>query len=329
MTSLPFPYFVKDSPVDVTSHRAALSAVGTCRLDPSTCVVDIAEYRAIGDKNREQALVDTDTPETKKENEKLKKKYMKQGVAMASTFLQQTLQLDVSVVDVQLVLAADDVLGTDGCLAACFLDAGCAAIVLDGTHVDAMDAAKIPRERLIAQFDENQATADAVLVALTLAGTISVALISNSLETVDKILALVPEKKDKVSFTLASIGGDEEMCGTVSAISKKCKDGKGNIGLVDPTANRLGLCFAACMKTDREDGLYTTVVCTRSDEALGLVYSSKVRRLDQCRMIRFSCQSRSYAYALLLFAIGVYCSCSGMWSWCLLFAFPKGLVEKG
>jgi hypothetical protein len=30
------------------------------------------------------------------------------------------------------------------------------------------------------------------------------------------------------------------------------------------------------MKTDRADGLYTTVVCTRSGEALGLVYSSKV-----------------------------------------------------
>mmetsp|Transcript_27907 Transcript_27907/g.39416 ORF Transcript_27907/g.39416 Transcript_27907/m.39416 type:complete len:226 (+) Transcript_27907:136-813(+) len=33
--------------------------------------------------------------------------------------------------------------------------------------------------------------------------------------------------------------------------------------------------YAACMRTDRPDGLYTTVVCTRSGEALGLVYSSK------------------------------------------------------
>jgi hypothetical protein len=46
--------------------------------------------------------------------------------------------------------------------------------------------------------------------------------------------------------------------------------------LVDPSASDLGLSFSACMRTDREDGLYTTVVCTRSGEALGLVYSSKV-----------------------------------------------------
>ncbi|KAL3929630.1 MAG: hypothetical protein SGARI_004697 [Bacillariaceae sp.] len=43
----------------------------------------------------------------------------------------------------------------------------------------------------------------------------------------------------------------------------------------DPTPQQLGLAFAACMRTDRPDGLYTTVVCTRTGEALGLVYSSK------------------------------------------------------
>jgi len=279
MTSLPFPCFVRDTPVDAAQGRAALSAVGTCRVDPSTTTCgDSTDFRAIRDKNREQALVDTDTPETKSEHEKLKKKFMKQGVAMASTYLEKTLQLDVSVVDVQFVLASDDVLGTDGCLAACLLDAGCAAIVMDGTNVQAMDAAKIPRERLMAHFDdEGQATADAVAQALVHSGTISVALSHHSLETVDRILALVPETKDRVVFTLACSGSDdEEMCRTVSAISKKCHDYKGKIGLVDPTPTCLGLCFAACMKTDREDGLYTTVVCTRSDEALGLVYSSKV-----------------------------------------------------
>ena len=276
MTSLPFPYFVHDTPVDAAQGRAALSAVGTCRVDPSTCC-DSTEYRALCEKNREQALVDTDTPETKSEHEKLKKKFMKQGVAMASTYLQKTLQLDVSVVDVQFVLKSDDVLGTDGCVAACLLDAGCAAIVMDGTNVKAMDAAKIPRERLMAHFDdERYATADVVSEALIHSGTISVALTHHSLETVDRILALVPDKKDKVVFTLACSGSDEDMCRTVAAISKKCQDYKGKIGLVDPTPTCLGLCFAACMKTDREDGLYTTVVCTRSDEALGLVYSSKV-----------------------------------------------------
>ena len=62
----------------------------------------------------------------------------------------------------------------------------------------------------------------------------------------------------------------------VSSVSKAMGEDKGAIALVDPTAEQLGLAYAACMKTDREDGLYSTVVCTRSNEALGLVYSSKV-----------------------------------------------------
>lgn len=279
MASLPFPCFIKDTPVDAANNRVALSAVGTCRLDPSTCF-DASAYRAICDKNLEQALVDTETPESKDENKKLKKKYMKQGVAMASSYLQKFLQLDVSVVDVQIIVAAEDIVGTDGCLAACLLDAGCAAIVMDGNNTEAMDAAKIPRERLIAHFeDETKATSESISAASLLAGRISVALSTSSLEGVDRVLSLVAEKNSKVSFILAPSVSVEEMCSFVAEISKKCKDGKGNIGLVDPSATQLGLCFAACMKTDREDGLYTTVVCTRSDEALGLVYSSQVRLL--------------------------------------------------
>lgn len=280
MTSLPFPCFVKDTPVDANNNRAALTAVGRCRLDPATCF-DSTDYRAICAKNREQALVDdTDANNNKEENKKLKKKYMKQGVAMASKYLQETLQLDVSIVDVQMVVSNNDIVETDGCLAACLLDAGCAAIVMDGTNLEAMDAAKIPRERLVAHFvGEEVATTDAIAAALPLAGTISVGLSSTrSLDTVDNILKLVPDKKDKVSFIVPTTGEDgEELYQFVSEVSKRCKDGKGSIGLVDPTPTSLGLSFAACMKTDRPDGLFTTVVCTRSDEALGLVYSSKVR----------------------------------------------------
>lgn len=276
MTSLPYPCFIHESPVNATENRAALAAVGRCRFDPATCC-DPAEYRAICGKNREQALVDTDAPETKDENKKLKKKFMKEGVAMASTFLQDTLQLDVSVVDLQIVVAAEDIIGTDGCLAACLLDAGCAAIVMDATNTEAMNAAKIPRDRLVAHFDDaTRSSSEAVSAALSLAGTISIGIADNSLDIVDTILAQVQDKEDKVSFQLATMTKSDDVPKLVSEISKKCKDGKGSIGLIDPTAMELGLSYAACMKTDREDGLFTTVVCTRTDEALGLVYSSKV-----------------------------------------------------
>ena len=46
------------------------------------------------------------------------------------------------------------------------------------------------------------------------------------------------------------------------------------ISIIDPTPELLGRSYAACIMTDRPDQLYTTVVCTRTNEALGLVYSS-------------------------------------------------------
>ncbi len=47
------------------------------------------------------------------------------------------------------------------------------------------------------------------------------------------------------------------------------------IALVDPSPKEMGMAFAECIKTDRDDGLFTTVVVNRNNEALGLVYSSK------------------------------------------------------
>lgn len=262
--------------MDDANNRAALAAVGRCRLDPATCF-DSTEYRAIVDKNREQALAEANTtPENKEENKKLKKKYMKQGVAMASNYLRKTLQLDVSVVDVEVIVAAQDIIETDGCLAACLLDAGCAAIIMDGMNMEALDAAKIPRDRLVAHFGVEDLTNDAVKAALGLSGRTSLAVDSSSaVEKLDLLLDMVPD--DKLAIQVS--GSEEELLGVMPDLSKKLKDGKGCIGIADPSATTLGRCFAACMRTDRDDGLFTTVVCTRSDEALGLVYSSKVRLL--------------------------------------------------
>lgn len=275
MASLPFPCFEQQHPVDDDTDRASLVAVGRCRFNPSTC--SNKAFRAICAKNKEQALVDTENPETKVENKKLKKKYMKQGVGMASTYLRETLKLDVSIVDVEIVVESKDILETDGCLAACILDAGCSSIVLDGTDLKALDVAKVPRERIVAHFKEDQPAPDAVASALAFAETISVDLATNSLDTVDNVLGLLPKEHDKASFQISTTGlSTEQIMDIVSKISKKCKDGKGRIGMVDPSARDLGLSYSACMRTDREDGLFTTVVCTRSGEALGLVYSSKV-----------------------------------------------------
>jgi hypothetical protein len=282
MTSLPFPCFVNEIPIDAENNRAALPAVGRCRITPSSFTATVEEYRAICDKNKEQAFVDTDTSETKDENKKLKKKYMKQGVAMASKYLRETLKLDVSIIAIEAVVDPRDIIETDGCLAACLLDAGCSAIVIPGMELEAMDAAKIPRERIVAHFPmEQRASSEAVSAALALAGTISIELLGdNPLDCVDELLSECPDEKDKVSFLLTpGRVPDLRLQSIVASISKKCKDFKGKVGLLNPSATTLGLCYSACMRTDRDDGLYTTVVCTRSGEALGLVYSSKVSSL--------------------------------------------------
>ncbi|KAG7373999.1 phosphoribosyl-ATP diphosphatase [Nitzschia inconspicua] len=284
MTSLPFPSFANSSPTDGSSQH--LSASGCCRISPQTCSSAFTDdYLAICAKNKEQALVDDSIEDkaAKDEAKKLKKKYMKQGMAMASKYLQETSKLDVSIVDVQVVIEPAQIIQTDGCVCACFLDAGCASIVIDGSNLEALDAAKIPKERVVATFDGSDLDSSAIEAALGFASTVSVRLPTGLekeklMEIVNQVLTFVPSKSDKVIFELlhpTSSAPIEELTDLVAEISKKCKDGKGSIALIDPTAFELGMSYAACMKTDREDGLYTTVVCTRAGEALGLVYSSK------------------------------------------------------
>ena len=270
MTSVPYPAFLHQEPVDTDNGRAALAAVGKCRIYPETCLKDTSLYRSIVDKNVEQALETND--------KQLRKKYMKQGVAMAKSFLTETLSLDVSIVDVEVVVNAQDVIKSDGCLAACLLDAGCHAIVMDGSNVDAIDAAKMPRERLVAHFSSTTPTLEMIDAASPLASTISVEYKANddkaSVDDLQALLTLGDQLKD----TSIVVQVRPEDCDASNSVELASMIGEldGTVALVDPTPSQLGLCYAARMKTDRPDGLFTTVVCTRAGEALGLVYSSKV-----------------------------------------------------
>jgi len=319
MTSIPYPTFIYQLPIDVENGRAALPSVGKCRIHPATCTANTSEFRAIVAKNAEQAAVST-TFQNKSEEDAakaLKKKFMKQGVAMATAYLTETLKLDVSVVNVEIFLSSEDLVNTDGCIAACFLDAGCAAIVADGLNLEALDIAKIPKNRMVAHFQHPFASSsyatsdsdvctkgmkDGITLAAELASIVSVELSKSDnpdAESIVEILRFEAQKQEELGFQLivqfnpadCNYDSDEDLAAMVAAISKACKDGHGNISIVDPTANQLGLSFAACMKTDRQDGLFTTVVCTRSGEALGLVYSSKesiVAALECGRGVYFS-----------------------------------------
>jgi phosphoribosyl-ATP pyrophosphohydrolase/phosphoribosyl-AMP cyclohydrolase/histidinol dehydrogenase len=195
-------------------------------------------------------------------------------------------------VDVEVVLNAEDVIKSDGCLAACLLDSGCHAIVVDGVNVNAMDAAKIPRTRLVAHFSSSMPTLEQVDAASLLASTISVEYHGDNKASADDLQALLMlGEKSKDTSTVVQVRSEDCDASNAVELSSMIGELDGPVALVDPTPTQLGLCYAARMKTDRPDGLFTTVVCTRAGEALGLVYSSKesiVAALECGRGVYFS-----------------------------------------
>jgi len=261
---LPYPSFLNRPPV--INDEAGLSAVGRCRIHPEAYDTLEEFYKAIVRKCVEQSKIDAT------EDKQQRKKLMKEGVAMAKTFLMIDLQLDPSIIDVELVVEPLDLVESDGCLAACFLDAGCDAIVTNGTHLEALDRARIPRSRLVAHFDSVQDIVEAMKQAAPLASKMSVAVDARTSHVITKEL-FAPSSSENTYQIMPIFQSNADIVPVVGEMSKFLK-GRGSIGLTDPTPNELGLSYAACMRTDRHDGLFTTVVCTRSGEALGLVYSS-------------------------------------------------------
>ena len=260
---------------------------------------------------------------------------MKQGVQLASDFLSLQLKLDVSIVDVEIVLAATNIMESDGCLACCFLDAGCQYIVVqvqgeDGLKraLEAIEVSRLPRERIVLDYQllPDQQFAQKVTDVSSQVGTICVKMSEGSCrDLLQKISTW--EQKTKLVVELANdTVQSTKLNELVSSVSKAMGEDKGAITLVDPTAEQLGLAYAACMKTDREDGLYTTVVCTRSNEALGLVYSSKVcfhrlfLALVSPLIIFFDLQYCETISLRISTHIGIYRCCFAMWKRCILFS---------
>ena len=292
-TFVPHPTFITSSP-----SVESLSAVGRCRVHPETCTESSDEFIAIIEKNVAQSQVDVDVgdAELKKNNKKLKKKYMKQGVAMAQSFLFGTLGLDGSIIDVEMLLDASQIIQSDGCIAACMLDAGCDKVAIRGESIEniiaAMEAAWIPKERVVAHLDienVNKLLEDSVSVfpaIFSLTNTVSVDF-SSSVISKDICTSFMTKLANAAGSDIKAadlniilqIPSETENCEEfVAYISKFCAEKEnpcGTVSLIDPSAKQIGMSYVACVRTDRQDGLYTTVVCTRTGEALGLVYSSK------------------------------------------------------
>jgi phosphoribosyl-ATP pyrophosphohydrolase / phosphoribosyl-AMP cyclohydrolase / histidinol dehydrogenase len=288
MTITPYPTLnQRRRPVE--EHAAALAAVGRCRIDPS----NDDPYRAIVDVNQNQAhalLEPSECSSNDNNNEsipsdvdrkQLSKKYMKQGVAIAREYLTQSWRLDVSIIDVEIVLHADDVCSTDGCLASCFLDAGCARIVVDGTRLDALTCMRVPADRVMAHFTTSTTPMDmSALGEYCTSVSLQVSSVTDlQSNDVTEWVQSIPDNIQvvvQVPLTTCSMS-DSDVATAIATLHRTLnqRKGAGTVTLVDPTAEQLGMCYVqSCMRTDRPDGLFTTVVCTRAGEALGLVYSS-------------------------------------------------------
>lgn len=355
-TYVPYPTFYKTSPL--ASSTGYLPAVGRCRIYPATCCQNLAsneskdeasnvndEFEAIASKSVEQSQVgnpsisktDKDGDVTEN-NKKLKKKYMKEGIAMAQSYLSNTLGLDTSIVDVEVVLESSKIVESDGCIVSCFLDAGCDKIVVLSDDVNssndtqwqqltlqALDVSRVPKERLIVQLHDptikQQGLAKFLTNAAKYASTITISCqngqynSSSTLETAcaEWIHFIVPKPADKqaarftsvvIELALDALASTNTITHTTTSthtthtthttdkdhidqltkfmkyITKLSSDHSTTIqhgiilALTDTTAQQLGHTYASAITTDRPDKLYTTVVCTRSNEALGLVYSS-------------------------------------------------------
>jgi phosphoribosyl-ATP pyrophosphohydrolase/phosphoribosyl-AMP cyclohydrolase/histidinol dehydrogenase len=242
------------------------------------------------------------------EIKKLQKKCMKQSVALASSYFRNVLQLDTSIIDVEVYLPnVNDIIDTAGHYASCLLDAGCARIVVpyhitnENTNDDddaetlttyqrMIQLAGIPRERLMVHIQstpENRITEmiDVSLLERFKEDCHAISICLDDTTTKEEICTLLECTKSTPDMDiviqlcsthpiLRVLESDAIAIGEILKSSTPKDRNTTTISIVDPTPELLGRAYAACISSDRPDQLYSTVVCTRTNEALGLVYSS-------------------------------------------------------
>lgn len=275
MASVPYPLFFHNLPV-IRENASALSSVGRCRINPKkiqTLLRKKISFQTIFHKTVDQA--------NEKNDLNLKKRYMKESVSMAYYYLSEDLSLDTSIIDVEIVIESSMILESDGCIVSCFLDAGCDKIVVPIRTKDDIEAIKmkfLTRNRLVAHFTSVQDFNEKLfLSAIEFTNTMSVAFTKREILGDKWIDVMTKIKLFKYIHIVIQIDASFfRNNNDILKISDLINNNTNRINfmIVDPSAQQLGNIFVSCIRTDRSDGLYPTVVCTRSNEALGLVYSS-------------------------------------------------------
>jgi len=298
MASVPYCYLTSPN------ASSSLTAVGRCRIpaaassssSSSSSSSKGSSYAQVLQHAHElvQALQVPDEATRKS----AKKKATKAAQAAAIQFLQHECALDVSIVDVEIVVPAADLISTQGHVATALLDGGGERIVVTAENPDenedwleALAAMHLPLNRVSVHFC-NQVPDPSVLAQVaTFCDAVSLDY-SAADTNIEDLLQRIKTLPHSLSINC-------QVAATMDPthVARICQARSPEAGrliraiLTDPTAEQLGMAFAACCRTDRVDGLYTTVVCTRQGEALGLVYSSKesiVAALEAGRGVYYS-----------------------------------------
>jgi phosphoribosyl-ATP pyrophosphohydrolase/phosphoribosyl-AMP cyclohydrolase/histidinol dehydrogenase len=313
------PYCCLTTP---NSDSVSLSAVGQCRIiadkSKSQAYANVLEHAL----EVQQATVPPQTGTTSSSIDEeavrkaAKKKATKASQAAAKQYLRVECALDVSIIDVHVVVPAADLIATDGHVATALLDAGAERIVVtavppnDDTSSEkewilAMAAMHLPLNRVMVHFTYLPDDPSVWAQVATFCDAVSLDFTSSSSSLVDHdnqhrgLTLALPALMEAVKALPQSLAIHCQVPATLPAaqVAQICKIRSPETGklvrafLQDPTAEQLGLAYAACCRTDRPDGLFSTVVCTRQGEALGLVYSaaeSIVAALDVGRGVYYS-----------------------------------------
>lgn len=271
MAAVPYCYLASPS------TTSSLTAVGRCRIAAND---SDTSYQLV--LTHAQQLVQASKEPDEGKRKQAKKKATKAAQTAAIHFLQTECRLDVSIVDVEIVVPAADLIATQGHVATALLDGGGERIVVTADNPDANEdwlealaAMHLPLNRVMVHFANRVPDPSVLAQAATFCDAVSLDYTAQT-STVEDILQTVGTLPLSLSINC-------QVSATMdpAAIARICKARAPEAGkmvralLTDPTAEQLGLAFAECCRTDRPDGLFTTVVCTRQGEALGLVYSSK------------------------------------------------------
>lgn len=215
------------------------------------------------------------------------------------------LQLDTTIIDAEFVLdGIDSIIDTNGEIIVQLLDAGVSQIIIDiptssespRTNYDELKNIldKLPRNRLginypsIEYMYEHQDLLSCVeKLSVPYNRLDDCNIFWDLLSTIQDCMT----KGNTLTLSLSSVSDENiaTVCSLASGLFKKKINAC--LALSNPTAMQLGECYAACIKCERKDGLFTTVVCTRDGHSLGLVYSSKesiIKALETGRGVYYS-----------------------------------------